>query len=372
MLRLKLLLILTLLVTLSSGTAYAIEYGGIGGRPAYPRKEEPKSDNVFIHTVKEGQTINEGIKVINNTQTIKTLMIYPADYIPSTDGGFACRQLAEKQTEVGTWINLEKTEVTLKPLTNEVIDFTINVPTGLDAGEHNGCVLVQEKKPEVKKAGMNLSIRTGLRVLLTVPGELLRQLELVSFKVVPNSLGHYFLIPELKNTGNVSIDANVKVITTNLFGMRYFQHGGIYSILKKDTARWNFELKHPFWGGIYKAKVTVDYNNGSKQIFLEKPAITFFVLPTIQAMIIIFAAILPFILMLIFFLMRKQEAKHVRATWRLTTIVHGDTLTSLAKKHGVSWKKLARVNNIKAPYSLTSGEQILVPVKKANKNDKNS
>jgi LysM repeat protein len=70
--------------------------------------------------------------------------------------------------------------------------------------------------------------------------------------------------------------------------------------------------------------------------------------------------------------MRKQEAKHVRATWRLTTIVHGDTLTSLAKKHGVSWKKLARVNNIKAPYSLTSGEQILVPVKKANKNDKNS
>lgn len=372
MLRLKTFTILSLLALLSFVPTYAIEYGGIGGRPAYPRKEEPKSDNVFIHTVNEGDNIKEGIKVMNNTQEVKTLMIYPADYIPSTDGGFACKQLAEKQTEVGTWINLEKKEITLEPMTNEIIDFAINVPTSLDAGEHNGCVLVQEKKPETKKAGMNLSIRTGLRVLLTVPGDLVRKLELLSFKVVPNSQGHYFLIPELKNTGNVSIDANVKVITTNMFGMKYFQHGGVYSILKKDTARWNFELKHPFWGGFFKSKVVVDYNDGNKQVFLEKPAITFFVIPTIQAMIIIFAAILPFLLLVLFILIRRAEARLVKSTWGPLTITPGDTVTSIAKRYNVSWKKLARVNKIKAPYSLNSGEQILVPVKKANKYDKKS
>lgn len=348
MLRLKTFFTLIFLVILYSLPAYAIEYGGIGGRPAYPRKEEPKSDNVFIHTVNEGETIKEGIKVLNNTQEVKTLMIYAADYIPSTDGGFACKQLAEKQTEVGTWISLEKKEVVLKPMTNEVIDFTINVPTSLDAGEHNGCVLIQEKKPESKKAGLNLSIRTGLRVLLTIPGDLIRKLELLSFKVIPNSQGHYFLIPELRNTGNVSIDANVKVTTTDMFGRKYFQHGGVYSILKKDTARWNFELKHPFWGGFFKSKVTVDYNDGSKQVFLEKPAITFFVIPTIQAMIIILAAVLPFLLLIIFMLIRRAEARLVRKTWSKLTVTP------------------------KAPYSLNSGEQILVPVKKANKHDNKS
>lgn len=366
----KTIFILVFLIFFTNLTSYAIEYGGIGGRPAYPRKEEPKSDNVFIHTIKEGQVISDGLKVINNTQNVKTLLIYPADYIPSTDGGFACKQKAERQTEVGSWIKLDKSEIKLSPMTNEIIDFSINIPTKIDSGEHNGCILIQEKKDESKKAGLNLSIRTGIRVLLTLPGEILRELELVSFKVVPNSQGHYFLIPEIKNKGNVSIDANVRVITSTIFGKKYIEHGGVYSILKQDTARWNFELKHPFWGGIFKSKVTVDYNDGKKQVFLEKPAITFFVIPTIQALIIIFAAVLPLLIVLILVIIRRRELKVANKTWKLMTVISGDTINSIARKYNISWKKLARVNKIKAPYSLSSGDRLLVPDKKANKNEK--
>ncbi len=369
----KNLIFIFFLILASTLGTQAIEYGGIGGRPAYPRKEEPKSDNVFIHNIKENQVINEGIKVVNNTNVTKTLMLYPADYIPSSDGGFACRQLLEKQIAVGTWIKLDKAEVTLEPMSSEIVDFTITTPSSLDAGEHNGCVLIQEKKNTEKiKSGINLSIRTGLRVLLTMPGNLIRKLELLSFKIQMNDKGNYYLIPEIRNTGNVSVESNVKVLTTNLFGMKHFEHGGKYSILKHDTARWNFELIHPFWGGIFKSKVTVSYNNGSKDIFLEKPSITFFVIPSIKALIIYALSIIPLLLLTLIKLFGFLTIKKARKTWTKLTVTTGDSLTSIAKKHQVSWRKLAKVNKIKAPYSLSSGDTLLVPLKKANDKRRNN
>ena len=87
--------------------ARAIEYGGIGGRPAYPRPDNPRTDSIFVHNVEAGQIIEEGVRAINNTQEIKTLLIYAADSTPSSGGGFACKQLLEEQKGVGTWIALK-------------------------------------------------------------------------------------------------------------------------------------------------------------------------------------------------------------------------------------------------------------------------
>lgn len=59
----------------------------------------------------------------------------------------------------------------MEPGTNEIIPFTITVPKNASVGEHNGCILIQEKKnsPKEDQAGMSLSVRTGIRVAVTVP-----------------------------------------------------------------------------------------------------------------------------------------------------------------------------------------------------------
>ena len=38
-------------------------------------------------------------------------MLYVVDSTPSTDGAFACKQFSQEKTGVGSWINLEKTEL---------------------------------------------------------------------------------------------------------------------------------------------------------------------------------------------------------------------------------------------------------------------
>lgn len=162
-----------------SFTAEAIEYGGFGGRPAYPRAGNPRTESIFVHTLEPGAIQKEGIKVVNNTPTKKTFLIYGGDSTPSTDGAFACKQLSEEKNDVGAWIKLDKSEVTMDPSTNQVIPFTITVPQNASVGEHNGCILIQEKKDKQEgQAGMALSVRTGIRVAITIPGDLVRKLEI--------------------------------------------------------------------------------------------------------------------------------------------------------------------------------------------------
>jgi hypothetical protein len=127
----------------------AIEYGGFGGRPAYPRPDNPRTESIFIHTLEPGSVKEDGLLAINNSEEKKTVIIYAADYTPSTGGSFACKQFDEAKTDVGSWIILEKTEVTLEPQTKELVPFKITVPENADTGEHNGCILIQEKKEKI-------------------------------------------------------------------------------------------------------------------------------------------------------------------------------------------------------------------------------
>ncbi len=43
------------------------------------------------------------------------------------------------------------------------------------------------------------------------------------------------------------------------------------------------------------------------------------------------------------------------------TVESGDTLAGLGAQFGVDWKKIAEVNNIEAPYSLTVGTKLIIP-----------
>ncbi|MBI3115096.1 MAG: hypothetical protein HYZ09_01215, partial [Candidatus Kerfeldbacteria bacterium] len=65
----------------------AIIYGGLGGRPAFPRPDNPRTENIFVHTLEPGASVADGVFVINTTEDTKTAFVYSADSTPSSDGG---------------------------------------------------------------------------------------------------------------------------------------------------------------------------------------------------------------------------------------------------------------------------------------------
>ncbi|MBI5072007.1 LysM peptidoglycan-binding domain-containing protein [Candidatus Falkowbacteria bacterium] len=352
--------------------ARAIEYGGFGGRPAYPRADNPRTESIFVHTLEPGDVQEEGVRMVNNSAERKTMLVYAVDSTPSTGGAFACAQKSEISDDVGAWITLEKEEVTLEPGTNELVPFTIRVPQNASVGEHNGCIVMQEKKEKAQdQSGVSLSFRTGLRVAITIPGELTRKLELVGFTVTKGKDGGFLLHPQVKNLGNVSIDADAQVITRYFFGLTHTTHGGQYPILRGDTSDWNFELKKPFWGGWYRSSFVVEYDTnpeagvgvkGGKELTrLEGSSIWFWSSPTPAALAIEIIILLALAFGGFLFWLSQKRKRWIKENWVSYEIKSGEDIKSLAERFDVSWKLIAKTNKLQPPYALKTGEKIKVP-----------
>ena len=360
------LILVSVLLPLSE--ILAVRYEGIGGKPAYPDIDNPKTSSIFIYTLNPGETKEDGVLVINNTQEAKTLMIYSADSTPPTGGAFACRQMKEEKKDAGKWIKLEKSEVTLEPIKSEIIPFTVTVPQDTESGEYNGCICIQEKKPsKEQEGGIRIATRMAIRVAVTVPGEFVKKLVISDFKISPNPTGGYFTTPYLKNEGNVSIDADVQLITRYIFGLKLKEINSPRTIFRGETGSWNYELEQPFLGGWYRTSLTVNYEGTNGKEILKGPTITFFSKPTKTGQIIDLCIFSILLVAIFLFWLSKRRKKWIKKDWIKYEIQPGDNLKSLAEKFEVSWKILAKVNKLKPPYELKIDEKIKVPPKSQTK-----
>lgn len=354
-------------------SVHAIEYGGVGGKPAFPDPNNDRTKSIFIYTLDPGRSKKDGILLVNNTKETKTLLVYATDSQRSSDGSFACEQLSDTKDSVGSWITLEKSEVTLKSGTNEIVNFTITAPDAPEIGEHNGCIMIQEKQASTEKqGGLSLSFRTGVRVAVTIPGEKIRTLEISNFvattnekdKIIKNTVS-------VTNKGNVSIDAAIISDLIPLFGEKVNVVNNTYPILRGDTATYNFEIPYTFWGGFYKVSSKVSYDKSAEAVIgkdtsnpktiIEQTSGYVFLTPTRRALAI-YTGIILFILTLIttiisYLLFRRRVAK----TWQLIAVTKEDDIQTLAQKYKISWRLLTFVNKIKPPYRLKDAMKIKVP-----------
>jgi hypothetical protein len=94
---------------------------------------------------------------------------------------------------------------------------------------------------------------------------------------------------------------------------------------------------------------------------LDGPAIWFFSFPTILGLLIelIIAAMIG--IGVFFYMLARKRKIWIRTSWLIYTIKTGDDLKSLAEDFDVSWKLLAQVNKIEAPFILKKGQKIQVP-----------
>lgn len=351
---------------------HAVEYGGFGGRPAYPREDNSRTESIFVHTLYPGDVQQEGVVLINNSSEPKTLLVQAVDSTPSTDGAFACAQNSDTPVDVGTWIALAEREVVVLPGENHLVPFTISVPLTAGVGEHDGCIVMQEKKVEdAQAAGATLSFRTGLRVSLTVPGDIVRSLRVAGFSYAKRDDGSVLLEPSVQNTGNVSVDADVRVTTSYPFGFDEISYGGEYPVLRGDTSDFHFEVPRSFFGGWYRATLEVLYDahreagvgtfSGKELTTLSSPPLWFFVFPSVPGLLIELSLLALCVTSVVFWRLRRLRAQWMEASWVPYTVKASDNLQRIAEAHDISWKVLAQANRLKPPYALRARQVIKVP-----------
>ncbi len=367
---------------IAPGIASAVDYGGVGGQPANPSPDNPRTKSIFVYTLKPGETKSDGLNVFNNTPKAKIIALDAVDSVVSSDGAFACAQSSDAKKDVGSWLSLDTKQITLDPNTKAEVPFTISIPPNASVGEHDGCVTVQDVSPSAttqKSNGVILGFRSALRVVITIPGKIVKKLSFVSLGVVksPNNQS-YIAQPAVRNDGNVSVDAKINTALKSLFGSTLQSNGGTYPVLPRTTGSWNFEFKKPFWGGWYSVQATATYNNDVTKAIGQAGAnatITshkryIFVPPAGQALLIelLIAALIIGALWLIY---RKVTTKRELAKGAKTYRVKaGDTLHSIAKKSDLNWKDVARLNKLRPPYHIEPGSTINLPKSQVKRTSK--
>jgi hypothetical protein len=373
---------------------YSIGYGGIGGEPAYPREDVDRSRSIFIHTLPPGAFQEEGVRVINNTEEEKRIRVYSVDSEIASGGKFACRQFSDEKESVGKWISVHKKEVSLSPKTNVLVSFSLSVPDTVSPGEHNGCIVLEEITSQTShEPGVRLHFRTGIRVAITVPGEITQEVVSLGFSVgtqrKEKSRTVILATPIIKNRGNVSADTNVSVSVRSPFGTLIHTQESSFSVPKGEVSHWNFEMGAPFWGGVYKVDHSISYRE--KTFFTDESSENFphsfradtsetgpteetskgvppikesawlFVFPAFPALIVEVICLFFFLSLLFLWFIASRRRKWIKHSWEEYSVLARDDIKSLAKKRDVSWKLIAKANRLKPPYILRRGMSILLP-----------
>lgn len=424
-LQILILLIATFGISLSS--IYAIEYFSLGGRPVNPDSKVPNSSAWFIYNLNPGERKEDALEAINNHATATEIMIYAADGIKSSGGGFAIKQYVEERKEVGSWIRFfpnevpsvfkslfkannnsiiqfcnleldskwknedkeaftkwcageETVQIKVKAKSTRIVKFVFSVPKDAEVGEHTGGILIQKVEPEksAENGGITLTTRVGIRVYETVPGVIVKDLVIKEFKIAKlfeeldfkkmfskdKKPEEFMITTRIENKGNVSVDFSESIlITDDLFNKSEER----VTDRKFQVQREDIYTSNYTWRnprfGKFSFVNNITYADGKNEAKL---------LTTDKVTIwmvpwreIIIASIIMFVTITPTVIVRKIRKKKFSGNgWDEYIVQHGDTLDTISLKFNISWKHFAKTNKIKPPYTLKAGQKVLVPPRK--------
>lgn len=360
--------------------------GSVGGRPANPDPDNPRTNSIFIYNLKAGQVRDDQIYLSNSGSTDVTVRLTAVDGALSNTGAMTCKQEAESKEGVARWIELSTKEVTVPASGNALVDFRLTVPNKVDVGEHNGCIAIQKKDSAGEKTGsIVLYMRSAVRVAVVVPGDIHREVSIDRFETISSFDGPKITFA-LKNNGNVSADTDTRLSVYDLFGNKVHGHdiGQMQVASEADFLVENYEVPYkPLFGGWYKMKLGIEYDKRAGKFgttdknqltSVEGNEVIVFIWPSL---IVLLVAGMLLIAGVLFLIWRYGQSKTVtksaksslkkssgQVMWGPYEVRSGDTLTALARKHGVTVEKLSALNKLSSSSKLEPGQRIYVPRKK--------
>ncbi|OGB74399.1 hypothetical protein A2V68_01640 [candidate division Kazan bacterium RBG_13_50_9] len=352
----------------------AVSDGGVSVFPART-SEYPNLRSWFVYEAELGTTIEDRVDVINQSNKTETLIVAALDGAVTNDGGYTLVGSKEQNKDVGTWVTLEKEEVTLLPKTSKQLKVTIKVPENADVGSHPGGIVIWRKPAEsaAAKSGGQLSVitRVAARLYLTVPGDIQRILEVENVSHYISGGVLYFRI-KLHNRGNVQLNPVADLTLRGLFGSLGEQKSNHLGLLLRDTSitsRTAWHGKLPTFGR-YVATFRIHYgekdfkNQYVKDEYIDVRYV-FWILPWLWISIVVAVLVALIFTRNLWLWLLIQQRLNIKT--KKHKVKKGETLTTIATLHDKHPKKIAKFNLLRWPYDLAEGDILLIPVGRTTK-----
>jgi hypothetical protein len=191
-------------------------------------RTKPDSRPHFDYTAVQNGAVVDYLAVSNYSARQLALHLYPADAYTNTDGGFDLRSSTLTSTDIGRWIKLPNSRITLAPRTRAILPFRLVVPAQASPGDHTGGIVASltTTSRDAKGDVVTVEHRLAERIYLRVPGALRPSLDVEDLAAGyagrrnPLGRGSAHLRYRVINTGNIRLGAAVSAKVHNLLGSR--------------------------------------------------------------------------------------------------------------------------------------------------------
>jgi len=191
------ILLLTISIVAFSSSSHAAS-----GSPSFGITALGQNQKYFKLTALPGQTLSEQIQISNVGSSIGTAHVFPVDAHTDSNRGLTYPTATSlKTSDVGSWIKVSQSKITLHPGESIVLNLTITIPNSVRDGEHGGGIVVSDDS--VQTVGTHLKIQHAsiIAVYVTLPGSIVHAIGANKITVDAQP-GQVQVLLSLTNKGN--------------------------------------------------------------------------------------------------------------------------------------------------------------------------
>ena len=175
----------------------------------------------FVLVARPGDVIQDRIRIVNTGGRTGTAYLYPVDATTGQTSGAVYLSRQSPRHDVGAWIRLARSTVTLGPGKDVIVPFTIRVPLSVRAGDHLGGIVAENAA--VTKASGNGALQIRIRHLtidaveLQLPGRVVARADVTGVKP-GGEHGYQYVYLHLLNPGTIMIKPAGSLLVKNSHG----------------------------------------------------------------------------------------------------------------------------------------------------------
>lgn len=198
------------LIVLALALGWAVAGAADGGpqfslRPTQADPNIPATKSYFIFNAAPGKDVRNAVLVRNSGTTTGTAHLYAVDGKTGQTSGAVYPSEGSSPHDVGAWIHLDRSTITLKPGEQQAVAFTVTIPPSADVGQHLGGIVAEDsdvRRPDHKQGlQINVVLRAVIAVQVNLPGTPVYNVT-VGDITASGSSNHQTLVIHMRNAGN--------------------------------------------------------------------------------------------------------------------------------------------------------------------------
>ncbi len=241
----------------------------MGIQPAFFDPHNPITRSYFIFNSTPGAQFTSAVRVSNTGTTAGHAALYSTDATTGATSGAVYQGQNSKPQDVGAWIKLSTSALTLAPGQSRLIPFEVTLPENVRSGQHLGGIAMEvtpitpatapvQQKGQVQ---INTRIVTVVAVEVIFPGTPIQALSAIGIQA--GGMNNYqTILLNLHNTGTVMLKPSG---TLELFNV----HGALLqtvpinmdTFLPVTSINYPVYLKQALGAGRYQALLTLKYGD---------------------------------------------------------------------------------------------------------------